>query len=71
MRDRLEKPDPSMHPSVIATAISQAIKAGRPRTRYAVGPLVKPFLFTRKWFGDRVFDWMLERPVVKQEGETA
>lgn len=48
-------------PSVIANTISGAIKANRPRTRYAVGAMAKPSIFMRKWFGDRVFDSVLSR----------
>lgn len=43
-------------PSVIATTVSAALKARKPRTRYAVGKLAKPLIFVRKCFGDRVFD---------------
>jgi NAD(P)-dependent dehydrogenase (short-subunit alcohol dehydrogenase family) len=42
--------------SVVADAISQAVNADRPRTRYAVGRYARPMIFIRKWFGDRVFD---------------
>jgi short-subunit dehydrogenase len=48
-------------PSVVANAISRAIKANRPRTRYVAGSMARPLMFTRKYLGDRVFDWMLER----------
>ena len=44
------------HPSLIAKTISNALKAKRPKTRYAVGKLAKPLIFIRKWFGDRIFD---------------
>ena len=48
-------------PSVIADTISNAIKANRPRTRYAVGAMARPLMFARKWFGDRFFDMALNR----------
>jgi hypothetical protein len=41
---------------VVADAISQAIFAKRPRTRYVVGKLARPLILLRKFFGDRVFD---------------
>lgn len=43
-------------PSVIAKTISKALKARKPKTRYAVGKYAKPLMFLRKWFGDRMFD---------------
>ena len=42
--------------SLIAGVISKALKARRPRTRYAAGKFAKPMIGLRKWFGDRVFD---------------
>lgn len=47
-------------PSVIANTISRAIKVNQPRTRYVAGSMARPLLFIRKWFGDRVFDRVLE-----------
>lgn len=43
-------------PQLIADTVSRAIKAGRPRTRYAVGKYARPLIWIRKWLGDRVFD---------------
>jgi NAD(P)-dependent dehydrogenase (short-subunit alcohol dehydrogenase family) len=43
-------------PSVVAETIARALRARRPRTRYAVGKFAKPMITLRKWFGDRVFD---------------
>ena len=59
----IENPHTNAPPSVIATAISRAIQAGRPRTRYVVGPMARPLMFVRRWFGDRVYDWVLTKPV--------
>jgi len=53
--------DAGSPPSVIANTISRAIKARRPRTRYAVGYGARPLIFLRKWGGDRVFDWAMGR----------
>ena len=44
------------NPSVIAKVVSQAIKAKKPKTRYATGKFAKPLIFIRKWIGDRLFD---------------
>jgi NAD(P)-dependent dehydrogenase (short-subunit alcohol dehydrogenase family) len=54
-------PDSGSPPSIIANTISRAIKARRPRTRYAVGYGARPLIFIRKWFGDRVFDRVMGR----------
>jgi len=43
-------------PEVIANVISKAVRAKKPKTRYAKGKFAKPMMFIRKWFGDRVFD---------------
>lgn len=48
-------------PSVIAKAVSRAIRAKRPKTRYLLGYMAKPLWFTRKWLGDRTFDRLLSR----------
>ncbi|NER35696.1 MAG: SDR family NAD(P)-dependent oxidoreductase [Oscillatoria sp. SIO1A7] len=44
------------HPSVIAKLVSKAVKAQKPKTRYAGGKFAKPFMFVRKWLGDRIYD---------------
>lgn len=43
-------------PSVIAKAVSRAIKAKRPKTRYVAGKYAKQLLFARKYLGDRIYD---------------
>ena len=43
-------------PSIIAEVVSQAIKAKKPKTRYAAGKFAKPMILMRKWLGDRIFD---------------
>ena len=43
-------------PSLIANVIAKALKAKRPRTRYAAGRYAKPMMAVRKWLGDRAFD---------------
>ncbi|TWP53340.1 oxidoreductase [Lentzea tibetensis] len=45
-------------PSVIADVIVRAVKARRPRTRYAAGYLARPILFLRRVLPDRAFDAM-------------
>jgi NAD(P)-dependent dehydrogenase (short-subunit alcohol dehydrogenase family) len=42
--------------SVVASTISKAISARRPKTRYVVGKYARPLLFLRRWLSDRLFD---------------
>lgn len=44
------------HPSVIAKTISKAIRAKKPKTRYAAGHMAKLSLFGRRILSDRMFD---------------
>lgn len=44
------------HPSVIIALVKKAIAAKRPKTRYVAGKFAFQLMFTRKWFGDRVYD---------------
>ncbi len=57
------KPGKSSPPSVIAQTISKAIKARKPRTRYAAGKMSGQTLFARKWLSDRMFDGMILRMI--------
>ena len=45
--------------SVIADVISKVVGAQNPKTRYVAGKLARPLMFMRKYFGDRIFDWIL------------
>jgi len=46
-------------PEVIARVISKAIKARKPRTRYAAGKYAALMIGVRKWLGDRAFDRLI------------
>ena len=46
-------------PSVIADVISRAIRASRPKRRYVAGKYARLMMFMRRWFGDRIFDWVM------------
>ena len=50
-------------PSVIAAAVLKAVRAKRPKTRYAAGQYAKPALLLRKLVSDRMFDRVIERMV--------
>ncbi len=43
-------------PELIARVISKAVRARRPRIRYAAGKYARLMIFLRKWMGARVFD---------------
>jgi len=57
------KPEKSSPPSVIAQTISKAIKAKKPKTRYAAGKLAKMVLTMRSWLSDRMFDTIIMKMV--------
>ncbi|NEO37909.1 MAG: oxidoreductase [Moorea sp. SIOASIH] len=46
-------------PKVIADIVSKAVKARKPKTRYVAGQFAAPMIFIRKWFGERIFDWVI------------
>ena len=46
-------------PAVITNIVSKAVKARRPKTRYAAGQYAHSMMFMRKWFSDRLFDRIL------------
>ena len=47
-------------PQVIATTISKALKARKPKTRYAAGSGAFMILLLRRLLPDRGFDWVME-----------
>jgi short-subunit dehydrogenase len=53
-KETYEKPGNASEPTVIADAISKAIK--KPKTRYAAGKLAKAVLFMRWFASDKLFD---------------
>ena len=46
-------------PSVITDVILRAVRADRPRTRYAAGAMAKPLIALKRILPDRLFDRML------------
>ncbi len=46
----------SSSPDIIASAISKALKAKKPKTRYAAGANAKPIIFLRWLLSDKIFD---------------
>lgn len=47
-------------PGVITNLIDKAVHSKKPKTRYVAGAFAKPLMFMRKYFGDRIFDKLLE-----------
>lgn len=50
-------------PSVVAEVVAKAVASKGPKTRYPVGKFARRAIFARKFFGDRVFDWLITRSV--------
>ena len=50
-------------PSVVAKAITTAVTATRPRTRYAIGAGAKPVIIARRLLPDRVMDALIGRAI--------
>ncbi|MBE1162010.1 oxidoreductase [Dyella acidiphila] len=48
-------------PEVVAGTIARALRASRPRTRYATGGGARMILFLRRWLSDRAFDGFMRR----------
>ncbi|GAA1863060.1 oxidoreductase [Paeniglutamicibacter psychrophenolicus] len=48
-------------PGVVADAVGRAVRASRPKTRYAVGFGAKPLILARRFLGDRLFDALITR----------
>ncbi|MEX0273063.1 MAG: oxidoreductase [Flavobacteriaceae bacterium] len=61
------KPGNYSEPTVIAQEISKAIKAKRPKTRYAAGKMAKQTLMGRKWLSDKGFDKMIMNMMNRME----
>lgn len=46
-------------PEKIAKTIKKAVTVRKPHTRYLIGAMAKPMVWTQKIFGDRVYDWII------------
>lgn len=46
-------------PQVIVRLVLQAVRARKPKTRYAGGRYAHLLMFVRKWLGDRIYDRMI------------
>ena len=57
-RETIEKQQGS-DPDVITDLVRKAVRARKPKTRYAAGKYAKPMMFMRKYLGDRAFDGLL------------
>ncbi len=53
------QPSRSIGPEVIAQTILKALQSRKPKTRYAVGPMVGPFLAMKRYLSDRGFEGMV------------
>ncbi|MEX1187760.1 MAG: oxidoreductase [Bacteroidia bacterium] len=50
-------------PQVIADVVSKALRASKPKTRYAAGFMAKPILFFRWMLSDRMFDALIRSQI--------
>jgi NAD(P)-dependent dehydrogenase (short-subunit alcohol dehydrogenase family) len=48
-------------PALVADTIAEAVTAGRPKTRYAVGFGARPIIAARRMLPDRTFDKLIKR----------
>lgn len=48
-------------PDVIAKTIRKAVTCSRPSTRYMVGFAAKPMVWFHLLFGDRAYDWLIQK----------
>ncbi len=48
-------------PTVISDTIAHAVTVSNPKTRYLVGFGAKPLAFIQKWFGDRIFNFIIKK----------
>jgi NAD(P)-dependent dehydrogenase (short-subunit alcohol dehydrogenase family) len=58
---RAEERHLASDPQVIVRLVLRAIRARRPRTRYAGGRYARVLMWSRHWLGDRLFDRMVLR----------
>ena len=63
LTEGMESYDGGSPPTVIADTVLKALRAKRPKTRYAAGQYAKPVLLLRKLVSDRMFDRVVERMV--------
>ncbi len=61
MYRRMTEKQEGSEPIIIAKVILKAIRARRPKTRYAAGKFAKLLLLTRKLLSDKSFDWMMDK----------
>ena len=63
LTEGMESYDGGSPPTVIADTVLKALRAKRPKTRYAAGQYAKPVLLLRKLVSDRMFDRVVDRMV--------
>lgn len=51
--------------ALIGDVVAAAVRARRPRTRYAAGQLARPLIAMRQLLGDRLYDWGVMRMMAK------
>ena len=59
MRRTYDPNNSASSPEVVANVVAKAINSNRPKTRYIVGKYARTLMFMRKYFGDRIFDYII------------
>ena len=54
----------AVEPNVIAGTITRAVRAKKPKTRYALGHRAGSILIARKWLSDKMFDKMIMKEFI-------
>jgi NAD(P)-dependent dehydrogenase (short-subunit alcohol dehydrogenase family) len=71
MFEGADKSNMASPPEVVAETIAGALRAGRPRTRYATGGGAKMILALRRFTSDRGFDWLMRTMEKQMSGSGA
>ena len=71
MFEGADKSSMASPPEVVAETIAEAVRAKRPRTRYATGGGAKMILALRRFSTDRGFDWLMRTMEQRMAGSGA
>ena len=71
MFEAADKSDMASPPQVVAQTIAKALRARRPRTRYATGGGAGMILALRSLLSDRGFDWLMRTMERRMAGQAA
>lgn len=61
MMDNPKMKEMGTAPEVLAKEFVKAVNSKYPKTRYVKGMMARPLMFLRRWFGDRVYDFVIRK----------